>query len=70
MKNHVWRPLFLVVIIVAGILVARTLLVPDDFGVFDRGYMYGWYRLSNEAEWKTVRVKYKTSQHSYILHAN
>ena len=62
MKNHVWRPLFLVVIIVAGILVARTVLVPDDFGVFDRGYMYGWHRLSNEAEWKTVRLKYKTSQ--------
>lgn len=61
MKNHVWRPLFLVVAIVAGILFTRTLLVPSDFGVYERGYMYGWHRKSNEDDWKKIRVKYKTS---------
>lgn len=62
MKNHVWRPLFLVAAIVAGILLTRTLLVPSDFGVYERGYMYGWHRKSNENEWKAVRVKYQTSR--------
>jgi len=62
LKNHVWRPLFIVFAIVGGILLARTLLVPSDFGIHERGYMYGWHRKSNEAEWKAYRVKYKTSK--------
>jgi hypothetical protein len=61
LKNHVWRPLFIVLAIVGGILITRTLLVPDDFGVYERGYMYGWHRKSNEAEWKKYPVKYKTA---------
>lgn len=61
MKNHVWRPLFIVLAIVIGILALRTLLVPSDFGAHERGYMYGWHRKSNEAEWKKYPVKYKTS---------
>jgi hypothetical protein len=61
-KNHVWRPLFIVLAIVGAILIARTVLVPDDFGIYERGYMYGWHRKANEAEWKTVRVKYKTAK--------
>ncbi len=62
LKNHVWRPLFIVLAIVAGILIARALLVPEDFGVWERGYMYGWHRKSNEAEWKKYPVKYKTAK--------
>ncbi|MDU0457891.1 MAG: cytochrome c3 family protein [Geobacteraceae bacterium] len=62
MKNHVWRPLLIVLLVVCGILTARTLVVPDDFGIYERGYMYGWHRKSNEAEWKAVRVKYKTAR--------
>ena len=61
MKNHVWRPLFIVLAIIGGILLTRTLLVPSDFGVYERGYMYGWHRKSNEAEWKKFPVKYKTA---------
>ncbi|MBI2353830.1 MAG: cytochrome c3 family protein [Deltaproteobacteria bacterium] len=60
MKNHVLRPLFLVIGVVLLFLAARTVLVPADFGVHERGYMYGWYRKGNEAEWKAVKVKYKT----------
>ncbi|MDD2365613.1 MAG: cytochrome c3 family protein [Desulfuromonadaceae bacterium] len=62
MKNHVWRPLFIVMALVGGILLVRTLLVPSDFGIQERGYMYGWHRKGNEAEWKEVRVKYKTEK--------
>lgn len=61
MKNHVWRPLYLALCLVAIVLLARLFIVPADFGVHERGYMYGWHRKANEAEWKTVRVKYKTA---------
>ena len=61
MKNHVLRPLFVALVIVGVILFVRTIIVPGDFGVFERGYMYGWHRKSNEEEWKAVRVKYKTA---------
>lgn len=50
------------IIIVAGILLARTMFVPGDFGVHERGYMYGWHRKSNEAEWQKYPVKYKTAK--------
>ena len=52
MKNHVYRPLFVVIGIVVLILVARPFLVPKDFGVGERGYMYGWHRKGNEQDWK------------------
>ncbi len=48
-KNHVWRPLWVVIALVAVILMARLFIVPDDFGVHDTGYMYGWYRQGNLA---------------------
>ncbi len=62
MKNHVWRPLYIVLAIVGGIIITRTLLVPNDFGVYERGYMYGWHRKSNEAEWRKYPIKYKSPQ--------
>jgi ribosomal protein S27E len=45
--------------IVAVILIARLLYVPKDFGVHEQGYMYGFHRLGNEAEWKAFKPKYK-----------
>jgi len=62
-KNHVWRPLFVVIGIVALILVARSFLVPKDFGIQDRGYMYGFHRLGNEADWKAMEVMYKSAEY-------
>lgn len=62
MKNHVWRPLFIVIAVVGSILLIRTFLVPSDFGIHERGYMYGWHRKGNEADWKKIRVKYKTAK--------
>lgn len=61
MKNHVWRPLWVVFALIAFILLLRAIMVPDDFGVQDRGYMYGWHRLSDEEMWKKIPVKYKGS---------
>jgi hypothetical protein len=61
LKNHVWRPLFIVLAIVGMILITRTILVPGDFGAYERGYMYGWHRKSNEVEWKNISIKYKTA---------
>ncbi|HLB25921.1 MAG TPA: cytochrome C, partial [Nitrospirota bacterium] len=59
MKNHVWRPLFVVLLLVAVILAARAFLVPKDFGVHDQGYMYGFHRLGNEKEWSGMKPNYK-----------
>lgn len=68
MRNHVWRPLFVVIGIVAVILFARSLYVPDDFGIQERGYMYGFHRKGNETEWKAQEVMYKTSSYCEGCH--
>lgn len=68
MKNHVWRPLYIALTLVAVGLTARSLLVPSDFGVHKRGYMYGWHRKSNEKEWQAVTVKYKTARSCIPCH--
>lgn len=68
MGSHVWRPLYIAVALIALVLVARTFLVPDDFGVHERGYMYGWHRKGNEAEWKAMTVKYRTAAYCKECH--
>jgi len=59
MKTHVWRPLYVVIGIILIILIIRAFYVPSDFGVHERGYMYGWYRKGNIEEWKNFKVKYQ-----------
>jgi len=49
LKNHVWRPLLIVLAIVGGILAMRMFLVPSDFGIQERGYMYGWHRKNGKS---------------------
>ena len=49
MKNHVLRPLFMSIAVVALILIARAIVVPDDFGVHGqrpdgKNFTYGFYR--------------------------
>lgn len=61
MKTHVWRPLYLALGLVAVVLLIRQFLVPDDFGIHERGYMYGWHRKSDEEVWKAIPVRYKGS---------
>ncbi len=59
MKNHVYRPLIVVLCLIGLILIARIFYVPKDFGVHERGYMYGWYREGNTEDWTKVAVKYQ-----------
>lgn len=68
LKNHVWRPLYVVLAVVALVLATRMVLVPADFGIGSRGYMYGWHRPSNEQQWKEVKVKHRTAQHCKQCH--
>jgi hypothetical protein len=72
MKNHVLRPLIVFLGIVALILLARLVLVPKDFGAYDRGYMYSWHRLGNEEEWKNkiVKVKYQGKEYCKDCHSD
>ena len=59
MKGHVLRPLYLFICLVVLLLIARAFLVPKDFGIYERGYMYGFHRKSDEDYWKTFKVKYQ-----------
>lgn len=68
MKGHVWRPLFVVIAIVAFILLFRAFYVPADFGAQDRGYTFGFHRMSNEQEWKDYPAKYKDSAYCNECH--
>jgi len=68
MGNHVWRPLLVALAVVAIILGMRIVLVPSDFGAHERGYMYGWHRKGNEAEWKNVTFKYRTTAYCIKCH--
>ena len=68
MKNSVWRPILVVLAIVAAILVARVFVVPKDFGVGPRGYRFSWHRVGNEKDWKKVEVKYQGSEYCLSCH--
>ncbi len=70
MKNHVYLPLIVVLGIVGLILAARTVYVPKDFGVGDRGYMYGWHRQANEETWKNFKVKYQGREYCKDCHSD
>jgi hypothetical protein len=69
MKHHVLRPLYVVISIVVIILIARAFFVPKDFGVGERGYMYGWHRAGNEEDWKKFKIKYRTSEYCKDCHS-
>ncbi|MFA4964287.1 MAG: cytochrome c3 family protein [Thermoleophilia bacterium] len=59
MKNHVLRPLWVVLGLVAVLLVFRYFYVPGDFGIHERGFTYGLYRTGTIEDWKSVTVKYQ-----------
>ncbi len=68
MKSHAYRPLFVVLAVVGMIFLARVLVVPDDFGAHESGYMYGWHRKGNEEDWKNFKVKYRTMEYCKDCH--
>jgi len=59
MKNHVLRPLWLVLAAIALLLLARHFLVPKDFGVNGESFTYGFHRKSAVDDWKNFPDKYK-----------
>jgi len=63
MKNHVYRPLFAAILLVALILTARQIIVPSDFGVHDgakgKSFTYNFYRADAVNDWKKWPVSYK-----------
>lgn len=59
MKNHVLRPLWVALGLIALVLLVRHFMVPADFGVHGRNFTYGFHRLSNIGEWQAVPVKYQ-----------
>ncbi|MCX7794501.1 MAG: cytochrome c3 family protein [Thermodesulfovibrionales bacterium] len=65
---HVLRPLFVFLAFVSLILIVRAFYVPGDFGIHERGYMYGWYRKSNEEEWKAIKIKYQGNEYCSGCH--
>lgn len=59
MRNHVYRPLIVLVALVVLVFIVRVLAVPNDFGAQEMGYRFGWHRKGNEQEWKDFKAKYK-----------
>lgn len=59
MRNHVLRPLFAAMALVALILTARQLMVPSDFGVHGKSFTYNYYRADSVTDWKNFPVSYK-----------
>jgi hypothetical protein len=68
MKSHVFRPLWVFLGIIILTLFARQIIVPSDFGVGERGFMYGYHRLSNDDEWKDFKVKYLSKEYCEECH--
>lgn len=67
MKNHVLRPLYAAIAVVALILIVRGVVVPADFG--DHGkrsdgknFTFAFYRAGAIDDWKAFPVKYKGTQ--------
>ncbi len=68
MSSHVYRPLYLVIVVIGLILLARFVVVPSDFGIYERGFMYGFHRRSNEKEWEAFKVKFRTRKYCKDCH--
>ena len=68
MKNHVFRPLFVVIAGVALLLLVRHFIVPSDFGVHGESFTFGFHRLSNIDDWKNFKVKYRSKEYCRECH--
>ncbi|MBU0731180.1 MAG: cytochrome c3 family protein [Proteobacteria bacterium] len=68
MRNHVLRPLWVALGVIALVLIARHLMVPEDFGVNGKNFTYGFYRASNVDEWKEFPLKYRGKAYCQECH--
>ncbi len=68
MKNHVWRPFAVAIAAIALLLLARSQMVPDDFGVHGKSFTYNYYRKSAVQDWRDIKVKYKGRKYCQECH--
>jgi len=69
MKNHVLRPLWVVLVAVALLLIVRHFMVPRDFGVEAGGnFTYNFHRLSATEDWENFKVKYRGREYCRECH--
>ncbi|KWT91819.1 cytochrome c3 family protein [Candidatus Magnetominusculus xianensis] len=68
--SHAWRPVFVVLAVVAAIVVMRVILVPSDFTAKDGDYKYQWHRLSAEQVSKDFTVKHRGRDFCGQCHPN
>ncbi len=73
MKNHVLRPLWLSLAIIALVLLVRSVVVPKDFGVHGhredgRNFTFSFHRLGAIDDWKAVKVKYRGKKYCAECH--
>jgi len=57
-KDHIWRPLYVIIGLVVALLVFRFFYVPSDFGSGEDGFMYSFPRQSDLDYWKDQPLKY------------
>jgi predicted CXXCH cytochrome family protein len=67
-KVLVWAVIISIVAVVFTI-VARIIIVPS-FEAVNGDYRYQWHRVSNEQEWKDVKVKYQGGSYCKGCHAD
>jgi Cytochrome c554 and c-prime len=70
MNSYIWRPLYVLIVLVVLVFIVRHFLVPGDFGIGEQGYMYGWHRNSNAEEWKAFKVKYRSEEYCKDCHSD
>jgi predicted CXXCH cytochrome family protein len=57
------------IVCVAGLIGARMVLAPS-FAAVDGDYRYQWHRVTNEQEWKDIKVKHRGNQYCKDCHAD
>ena len=67
-RNHVFRPLMVVIGLVVIFFIVREFVVPSDFGSHGDKYAYDWYREGNIPEWEAVTVKYQGKEYCKSCH--
>ncbi len=73
MKNHVLRPLWASLAIIALVLLARSAVVPKDFGVHGhradgKNFTFSFHRLGAIDDWKKFKVKYRGKEYCEECH--
>jgi predicted CXXCH cytochrome family protein len=73
MKNHVLRPLYVAIALVALLLLVRAAVVPDDFGIHGqredgKNFTYDFYRGGAVDYWKNFSVKYRGKEYCTECH--